>query len=66
MGGGKLATDTTYKQCFRLKTIDASDISHPIVHKEYSSNYLAIRSSLLWKILNNQVTNKPSIANPRR
>lgn len=34
MGGGKLSTETTYKQCYRLKTIDSSDLSKPIVHKD--------------------------------
>ena len=34
MGGGKLACDTTYKQCYRLKTIEAAEICQPIVHKE--------------------------------
>jgi hypothetical protein len=45
MGGGKLSAETTYKQCYRLKTIDSSDLSKPIVHKEYIATYPAIRSS---------------------
>jgi hypothetical protein len=34
MGGGKLSADTTYKQCYRMKTIESGDASRPIVHKE--------------------------------
>ena len=36
MGGGKLNCDTTYKQCYRMKTIDANEVCQPIVHKEYT------------------------------
>lgn len=45
MGGGKLSTETTYKQCYRLKTIDSSDLSKPIVHKEYDILNKATRYS---------------------
>jgi hypothetical protein len=41
MGGGKLNCDTTYKQCYRMKTIDANDACQPIIHKEYLDNYFS-------------------------
>lgn len=40
MGGGKLSTDTTYKQNFRLKT-EGYKAQEPIRQKKYEILYLA-------------------------
>ena len=66
MGGGKLNCDTTYKQCYRVKTIDANEVCQPIVHKEYLDSYSAIKFSSRWQITNSQVTSKHLTQSRRR